>query len=464
VGNTAASFTSSSLISTFQSVESAGRSWQTATSSGVKRVPKKTSIEVVYTALRDGPKFPPQIPLPPNLKKFNNWWTRHQLARSIKEHPVGKRRYYAYTHPDHAGKKLKWRYHGQTYSDVFQLRPDSPEKQELTSWLQDEVTRVLREKGALFSEEVFQEIYKDNTDLSWDSLRNAISRMKRRAQIIRWDKTRGGWLFEKGYLYALPDRIDDFEVRLSQLDPILLTPQEQRFLIHVRGAIWLLRDLQTEACVDGNVINYYTRKLGREAPFIAEKAGTGNQYRIEVKEDTTKQLKGRGLIKWLRWINLFGNLVIYDEENVPRNEVEKFLKQVGYWLTDEGRRRNIVGEEWEKYCRKFFECRIGPKELAIRLYVVFESKGGLVKSQDVDDFYQALVNEPTFRNWQTGGLRANVIPIILGGKTAEKIAFKKAGRLGVKIVLHTGMEDVIARLTGKRETFYKILKRKNYET
>jgi len=30
--------------------------------------------------------------------------------------------------------------------------------------------------------------------------------------------------------------------------------------------------------------------------------------------------------------------------------------------------------------------------------------------------------------------------------------------MGVKIVLHTSVEDVMERLTGERETFYKIVK------
>jgi hypothetical protein len=46
---------------------------------------------------------------------------------------------------------------------------------------------------------------------------------------------------------------------------------------------------------------------------------------------------------------------------------------------------------------------------------------------------------------------------MLSGKTAESSAFKKASQMGIRIVLHTALEDLIAKITGtEKVTFRKI--------
>jgi hypothetical protein len=47
---------------------------------------------------------------------------------------------------------------------------------------------------------------------------------------------------------------------------------------------------------------------------------------------------------------------------------------------------------------------------------------------------------------------------VVGGKTAEKAAFKRAAQQGIRIILHTSLEDIVARITGERKTIYKIFK------
>ena len=89
----------------------------------------------------------------------------------------------------------------------------------------------------------------------------------------------------------------------------------------------------------------------------------------------------------------------------------------------------------------------------------FESKARFVTSKEMDEFYQKIINEPEFRKWSTGGHKSNLIPVILAGKTAESSAFQKASRMGIRIVLHTSVEDCLERLLGQRETFHKIISR-----
>jgi hypothetical protein len=100
----------------------------------------------------------------------------------------------------------------------------------------------------------------------------------------------------------------------------------------------------------------------------------------------------------------------------------------------------------------------GPPELAISLYFIFEMKAGFISTSDVDIFYSKVINEPEFRNYATGGAKNNAIMIMVGAKTAEPNAFRKAAQMGLKIILHTSVEDVVERLTGDDTSFFKIAK------
>jgi len=68
------------------------------------------------------------------------------------------------------------------------------------------------------------------------------------------------------------------------------------------------------------------------------------------------------------------------------------------------------------------------------------------------------VNEPEFRDWATGGMKKNVLPCMIGGKTAYESAIKKAMQQGIRIILHTSLEEIVDRLTVEKKTVYKIIK------
>jgi len=116
--------------------------------------------------------------------------------------------------------------------------------------------------------------------------------------------------------------------------------------------------------------------------------------------------------------------------------------------------RGRSGKEFDHVYR----CRLGPKEFGIEIYVVFECKAGFIKAYDIDFFYQKLINEHEFKDWSAGGLKKNVIPIIVGGKSAEGGAFAKASKQGMRIILHTSIEDVMGRLTGEYVSIHEIMK------
>jgi len=104
-----------------------------------------------------------------------------------------------------------------------------------------------------------------------------------------------------------------------------------------------------------------------------------------------------------------------------------------------------------------YRCRLGPPELSIEIYVVFECRLGVITNEHIDQFYEKLINEFEFRDWATGGLKSNVIPVVIGGKTAHGSAFAKARKQGIRVVLHTSVEDILSRLKGERVSLYKVI-------
>ena len=463
------------------------------------RMVNKSTLQLVYTALRDGPRFPSKIDAPSPGHGYWAWFKEGKLARSARQHRiiVGTRHHdsYAYADPSAAGQTLTWKYDGNNFTDSFELsklRPIGPKGPGISfSPLQDGIINILRTDGALFSEEVFNRIKPIRPTTKLQQVRAANWKLLKRGRIIQFDDARGGHKFRKGFLLALPADEAAFGKRIESLDDTVVRPLERAILNHSRSSIRLGREMRDRTGVDESLLTFIIRKFGKEAPLNAKEEGKGRQFRITVEIDGKKSLQGRGLIPWLRWFHLFGNLVIYDS-GVPETELIKFIKEKGYWLSEEGRRRQQIGFEFERYSDELFNlidskkewnlnvvehrtrwrsmpgpgqaprefdhiyrCVLGPQELAISTYLIFECKAGLITSENVDEFYRAVSNDPEFRNLQSGGHKANVILVMLTAKTAEPLAFKKATRLGIHIILNASMADVKGRLTGERETFYK---------
>jgi hypothetical protein len=313
--------------------------------------------------------------------------------------------------------------------------------------------------------------------------------MKRDGKLSTFDERHGGWRFMyKGTLVALAWDEGAFTRRLDTVDEALMTPVEKSILTRLRGAIYPAKELRREVAVEDSLLSYIIKKFGKQAPLEVKSEGTGSHYRITVNrlKDESK-LEGRGLVSWVRYLNVFGLLVAWDGR-IPETEVTDRIKKLGYWASEEGKRRRQIGDEWENYVEQWFKlvaqrnewqlrileerkkwrgvtrrefdrifkASLGPPELAIALYLIFEMKAGFISASDVDIFYSKVINEPEFRNFATGGAKNNAMMILVGAKSAEPNAFKKAASMGMKIILHTSIEDAMERLTGDGTTFYKI--------
>ena len=355
------------------------------------------------------------------------------------------------------------------------------------------IEKVLSEpngKKAMFSGEIWNQGRRNRPDLTWSAVKTALGKMVKHGDVSRFDEQHQGWKFARGYLYALPGKEDMFAKRIESLDEQVTTRHERLFIVSVKGGLWLASELRRRTRIQPDWIWYMARKFGRSTPIKARAEGEGYNYHIEVFNDPDSLTMGKGLFTWLRWTTLFGQLVVYDDRRVSQSQLREFLARAGYWLSQEGKRRQAVGREWEDYSNDFFRlcdktrswrlrvaehrqnfrgrsgrefdhvytCTLGPDELDLDLTIVFECKAGMITSNDVDEFYRALANEPEFRNHQMDGIKSNLRPVMLSGQTAEKAAFEKAARIGIKIILHTSLEDTIARLMGRpRKTFRKIL-------
>ena len=445
--------------------------------------------------LRTGPKFGWEIDIDYNKKDMHVLYRRRKVSRSSHAYKIRGPLSYAYALPELDGKTLAWEYQGSKYQDVFHLCPlEKAERKNkgIHGKIQNDIVGVLNENSALFPTEVHRELLKKGFSYNRRNVWKAISRMKRDGKLASFDDKHGGWRFMyKGTLVALAGDDGAFSRRMDTIDEALMTPIERSIMTKLRSAIYTAKDLRKEVGVEDSLLSYIIRKFGKEAPYEAKSVGTGKAYHIEVeKTKDERKLQGRGLVSWVRYLNLFGLMLVWDDEKVPEHEVVSTIKKLGYWASDEGRRRQQIGDAWEDYVEKWFktvtehnewQLRIleerkkwrgqtgkefdrifrvgfGPPELAITLYFIFEMKAGFISASDVDIFYSKVINEPEFRNYATGGAKNNAIMILVGAKTAEPNAFRKAAQMGMKIILHTGVEDVMERLTGDDTSFYKIAK------
>jgi len=449
-------------------------------------------FQQVVNQLRSGPKFGWEIKVAWKKKENNILYRRRKVSRSADAYMVRGNPSYAYALPEFDGKTLRWEYSGKAYCDTFSLCP--MEKSEIKNRgirgrIQDDITQVLKERGALFPTEVHKALLEKGKSYNQRNVWKAISRMKRDGKLGSFDDRHGGWRFMyKGTLIALAGDEGAFTRRLDTVDEALMTPLEKSILTKLTGAIYPAKELRKEVAVEDSLLSFIIRKFGKQAPLEVKSEGTGSHYHVTVNRlKDESELEGRGLVSWVRYLNIFGLLVAWDGR-IPEAEVIEVIKKLGYWASEEGKRRRQIGDEWENYVEKWFKLvaqrnewqlrileerkkwrgitrrefdrifkvSLGPRELAIALYLIFEMKAGFISASDVDIFYSKVINEPEFRNFATGGAKNNAVMIMVGAKSAEPNAFKKAASMGMKIILHTSIEDVMERLTGDTTTFYKI--------
>ena len=91
---------------------------------------------------------------------------------------------------------------------------------------------------------------------------------------------------------------------------------------------------------------------------------------------------------------------------------------------------------------------------------MIECKAGILTSHDVDEYWRKSINEPEFRNYEDDGLKANVKPYLIIGKTIRSRAvLKKCRRRGIRVVLRTDLQDAYLRLTGQKINYKEIFKK-----
>ena len=454
-----------------------------------------TLLRRVVKLLSDGvPRFKQEILSAlkvENAKSINltEYWKRGWVSRSEVSFPVLRGgRQYAYSCVENAGKVVKRRASdGRLLVCRFILYSGDVKK---GPTVRDLILKVMRESEvALFPHEVHRRICSLlGRSVSLKAVKNRLYDLYRAGVLSRLDRARG-WQFREGFLYglnyeAIRKRLAIFEGPLS-----VWSDAERRLIKAVENNVVSAKKIRDEMGLDESLITWLSRKLGREAPYDLKKIGGRKTFRIELVRNENKQLRGKGLIPWLKWIYIYGNLYLYDDR-LPWDEVKAKLEREAFWLSDEGRKRVMRGEAFEKFLEytynlidkagewklkvvdvkrrwigssrkefdRIYEVIIGPPELNINVKLVFEAKSGVLQSSDIDDFIEKLVAEYTFKDHQTGGIRKDVIPIIVVGKTADKKALEKARKHGIKIVFRTQLEDVASRLLGERITFAKYMK------
>jgi hypothetical protein len=448
--------------------------------------------------LSDGiPRFPCEIYRTLRLSKREAnlaWLFREgRIARSERKHELklgnSKTQAYGYVGREYAGQELEWKYGERSYKDRFEARKRKNTKYGCKQRL---IKRVFEHVDgmALFSKEVTKIANQiTGKKVKYHNIRCALSDMYPR-HITRLDETKG-WKFSNGYLWA--PNYQGIKKRLGMWnDPewSIYSEKERMFLRLCERGIVTSKQIRDRLAIDEKMIGWYAQKLGKESRFVIKKVGHGDNYHVELEEDSRKSCEGQGLIDWLKYIHPkeVGVYIFYDHRLSP-SIIKNTIARIAYWMTDEGRKRHVKGKLWEDMCEEMFRlldknnewklevlehrkrwkgrnhrefdhvyrCRLGPPELGIETYMVFECKSGVIKSYEVDQFYQKLVNEFEFRDWATGGLKSNVIPVMIGGKTAHGSAFGKARKQGIRIVLHTSVEDILSRLKGERISLYKVI-------
>ena len=453
-----------------------------------------TLLKRVVKLLSDGiPRFKQEILSAlkvENPKSINltEYWKRGWVSRSEVSFPVLRGgRQYAYSCIENAGKVVKWR---SSDGRLLQCLFVAYSREAVKPSIKQLILKVLGGSDvALFPVEVHREVCRlAGRSVSLSAVKNGLLALYKKGVLSRLDRARG-WRFSQGYLYGL--NYDSIRKRLSIYEgPLSVWSDAERRLIKaVENNVVSSKKIRDEMGLHESLITWLSRKLGREAPYDLKKIGGRRTFRVELVKNEDKQLRGKGLIPWLKWIYIYGNLYLYDDR-LPWDEVKAKLEREAFWLSDEGRRRVMRGEAFEKFLEytynlidkagewrlkvvdvkrrwigssrkefdRIYEVIIGPPELNINVKLVFEAKSGVLQSSDIDDFIEKLVAEYAFKDHQTGGIRKDVIPIIVVGKTADKKALEKARKHGIKIVFRSQLEDVASRLLGERITFAKYMK------
>ena len=443
---------------------------------------KKTIVERVISLLEDGiPRFEHEIlkelRLSHNQVSLTLLYWQGLIARSSSPFWLSlngsKVKAYAYTSIKNSSKFLSWKFNGQELKAFFKSK-----KRKRRKTIGDLVLEVLHERGiALFADEILVEIRKRcGKPIHIRSLKNVLLKLYRTGKLSRLDKTKG-WKFSRGYLYGLNQEQLVKRLEIADGDLSVYTEVEMGIIKNIENSVKRASDVRNELGFDKSLITWLSRKLGKESEYEVRTRGRGKNYQVELIK-INKNLKGRGLIPWLRWIKVGGEIIFYDER-LPFDEIKEKITRIAYWITEEGERRRKIGLEWEKYCAKLFSlldkrnewqirvlehkerwrgqsgkefdhvyiCTLGPKEFAIRVYIVIESKAGILTTQDVDEFWRKLINEPKFRNFEDGGIKVNVIPIIIIAKRAENIALEKCSRRGIRVIFKSSTEEVFDRLS-----------------
>lgn len=443
---------------------------------------RTTIAQKVLSLLSDGiPRFENEILRALNLDhsqvSLTLLYQSGYVARSQEyfmiKHGRNKIKSYAYTCLKNSGKSLSWEYNGEKFIANFVSR-----KRKENKTVKHAIIEALENSDfALFADEIWLEVRKIlGKPINIRSLKNQLTKLYRSGKLSRLDKTKG-WKFAKGYLYGLNQDQIRKRLALTQGPLSVYSEVEMGIIKNVEGAVKRISDVRNELGFDKSLITWLSRKLGRESEFIVNSKGKGENYGVELVKSEKEKFEGKGLIPWLKWLKVGGELIFYDDR-LPLNEIKERITKIAYWLTEEGERRRKIGIDWENFCAKLFSlldknhewqlrviehkerwrgqsgkefdhvyvCTLGPREFGIRVYLIIESKAGILTTRDVDEYWRKLINEPSFRNYEDGGIKTNVIPIIMIGKTAESAALEKCRRRGIRVVFRTTTQDVYLRL------------------
>lgn len=452
-------------------------------------------IEKIKQLLRDGiPRFESEILKALDLEHSNanivNAYYLGHLSRSDKPFVIEGEDYstraYAYSSAENSGKVMEWKSQGKDFSARFAVKREN-NKQETAR--QTILHALEKSKIALFADEIWTESKKLlDRKIELPTVKSRLTDLYRKGKVSRLDKTKG-WKFARGYLYALNTK--QIEERLAITDGQLsvYSDMEMGIAKNIENAVKRASDIRDELGFDKTLITWLSKKLGKESEYKVKSVGTGQNYTIEL-EKKTDELKGNGLIPWLRYIKV-GNEVIFYDDRLPFEAIEGKVKTIAYWLTEEGKRRQQIGLAWEDFSKKLFGtidrkhewqlsvlehrerwrgqsgkefdhiyvCRLGPKEFGITLYVVIECKAGILTNEMVEEFWRKVINEPMFRNFEDGGLKTNTLLILMIGRTIEnKTVLEKCRRKGIRVVFRVAMQDTFLRLTGQKIDYDKILR------
>ena len=461
------------------------------------RTKEKTAAQRVLQLLQDNiPRFRCEILAVLGEKGRTNltdMWMRGELSRSDKPLPQPEGGLaYAYSTIENAGKTITWTYNGVTYTAKFVAKNRRRK-------VKDMIIEVLKDSDVgLFSDEIHARIRgKFSAEASLKRVRNALTELYRKGRVSRLDNTKG-WKFSRGYLYGL--NMEQIQRRLASVGGPLsvYSDLEGGLLKQVEHSVKRAADIRRQLSCHPSLLTWIARKLGSEGPYkVKTIKARGRKYRVEIVKNEDTEAKD-GLIPWLKWIKVGGELIFYDSR-LPEGYIKRRIAEISFWLTEEGKRRCRIGLEWEQFTGHLFnildkkgewkltllkhevrwkgssktefdhvyEYLLGPPEFDLKITMVVENKAGILTTRAVDQFYSKLINEPRFRNWETGGLKTNVIPVFAVKGGAEKQALQKCTKMGIKVIFDEPLKQTLHRLTENRQSGTPIYKptptRKNNE-